>query len=274
MKSLSIRKRIFNLLENSDVKYSASWFVDFLLITLIILNVTAFIMESVPSLRAEYGQFFITFELVSVFIFSVEYILRIWTSVEDVKFNGAFIGRLKAARTPILIIDLLAILPFYLAFLPIDLRFLRILRVLRLFRLFKVLRYVKALNFILGVLEKKKEQLIISMVFALFMLLFVSSLMYYIENKAQPEDFASIPQTMWWGVATLTTVGYGDVTPHTPIGRFLGGIISILGIGIFALPAGILASGCSEAFAKENNKAKVVICPHCEKGFKTTLEDD
>lgn len=273
MASNSLRKRVYNLLQSSHVHYSTSWWVDVSLITLITLNVIAFILESVPSLREAHGEFFIQFELVSVMIFSVEYFLRIWSASEEAGYQGIR-GKIRKATSPMLIIDLLAILPFYLVFLPIDLRFLRMLRLFRLFRLFKVLRYVTALNFILTVLERKKEQLIISMVFALFMLMFVSSIMYYIEYECQPDDFSSIPQTMWWGVATLTTVGYGDVTPHTPLGRFLGGIISILGIGIFALPAGILASGCSEAFEQENKKEKVVICPHCEKGFKTTLDDD
>lgn len=268
------RRYVHQLLEKSEEKYSASWFVDLGIILLISLNVIAFVLESMPSMRESYGDFFIQFELVSVILFSIEYILRLWSAPEDPKFSGALRGRYRKATTPILLIDLIAILPFYLNFLPIDLRFLRILRLFRLFRLFKFLRYATALSFILEVLERKKEQLILSMVFAIFLLLFVSSMMYYIEGDAQPEDFSSIPQTMWWGVATLTTVGYGDVTPSTPMGQLLGGIISILGIGIFALPAGIFASGCSEVLDKKKEATKSVICPHCEEKFKILLNED
>ena len=150
------------------------------------------------------------------------------------------------------LIDLLAILPFYIVALGVDFRFVRIFRLFRIFRILKAARYVKALQIINDVIKAKKEQLTVTMIFCLFLVLIVSSMMYYIENAVQPEAFSSIPQTMWWGVTNLSTVGYGDVYPLTPIGKILGGLISLLAIGIFALPSGILASGFSEEMKKRS----------------------
>lgn len=163
------------------------------------------------------------------------------------------------------IVDFLAILPFFLPVFGLDMRMLRILRLFRLIRLFKIARYVKAIGLIADVFKQKKEELILSLVFTFFLLLLTSSVMYYVENNAQPDSFASIPQTMWWGISTLTTVGYGDVYPVTTLGKFFGGIISVLGIGLFALPTGILASGFASALEKSNvtDKNDGNFCPHC-----------
>lgn len=140
------------------------------------------------------------------------------------------------------------------------------LRIFRIFRLFKIARYVEALSFITRVFKKKKEELVISLIFTLFLLIIAATLMYYVENEAQPENFASIPETMWWGIATLTTVGYGDIYPVTPAGQFLGGVIAIIGIGLFALPTGILASGFSEEIA--STKQQQDCCPTCGRPLK------
>ena len=150
--------------------------------------------------------------------------------------------------TPMAMIDLLAILPFYLAFWVTDLRFIRILRLLRIFRVIKVVRYSKALYTFGVVAKEKKEELVIVAVLGGIAIFMASALMYFVENEAQPNAFASIPHAMWWAVATLTTVGYGDITPITGLGKFLGAIIALVGIGMFALPAGILGSAFVEEF--------------------------
>lgn len=156
----------------------------------------------------------------------------------------------------------MAILPFYLPlFMIYDLRFIRILRLLRLFRFFKLGRYLNASKVIGNVFRSKKEELVLSFVITFFLVIVASSVMYYAEHDAQPEKFSSIPETMWWSVATLTTVGYGDEYPITSLGKFLTACISILGIGMFALPAGILASGFSDEFKKM--KGEKNFCPHC-----------
>ncbi|MDX1685012.1 MAG: ion transporter [Saprospiraceae bacterium] len=256
------RRKVYQALEVSSKKYSFSWYIDLFLLVLISLNVVAILLETVHAIHQPLKDFFYYFDLFSVIIFSIEYALRIWSSVESDKYNTPIRGRINFALTPLAFIDLLAILPFYLAFLPIDLRFLRLLRLLRLLRVLKFVRYVAALQVVLEVLRRKKEQLVVSTIFAVFLLIFISAIMFHIENQAQPDVFSSIPGTMWWGVATLTTVGYGDVYPITPLGKFLGGIVSILGIGLFALPAGILASGFAEAF-KEVEPTETFVCPNC-----------
>lgn len=148
---------------------------------------------------------------------------------------------------------------------------LRGLRIFRIFRLFKIARYLNALTLIRKVFAKKKEELVISPFATIFLLLITSTIMYYIENEVQPENFSSIPETMWWGIATLTTVGYGDVYPFTPLGKFLGGIIAIIGVGLFALPAGILASGFSDELSK--GKSENNYCPKCGNKIKTNGMD-
>lgn len=126
--------------------------------------------------------------------------------------------------------------------------------------MFKIARYLQALNVFRKVLFERREQLVLSILFILFVLVIISSIMYHVEHAAQPEAFSSIPATMWWGVATLTTVGYGDIVPMTPIGKLLGGMFAIVGIGLFALPAGILSSGFYELMHKTRSRKK---CPHC-----------
>jgi voltage-gated potassium channel len=148
-----------------------------------------------------------------------------------------------------------------------DLRFLRILRLTRLFRLFKIARYSKALRVVGTVLKRKKEPLILTLFVSLILLLVASSLMYYIEHDSQPESFPNIFASFWWAVATLTTIGYGDIYPITGWGKFLSGIIALLGIGLIALPTGILGSGFMEVIEKKENK-KHKKCPHCGKALK------
>ena len=256
-----MKKRIYQILTVSKKRGDMSWWFDIFLITLILCNTISIVFESVESIRNEYQVFFENFELISVLIFSLEYVLRVWTANEDKEFKTPITGNVRYALTPLAIIDLLAILPFYLPMIGFDLRFLRIMRLFRLFRIFKIARYLKALKLINEVAKEKREELLISIVFTLFMLLITSTLMYYIENDVQPDKFSSIPETMWWGIATLTTVGYGDVYPITALGKLMGGIIAILGIGLFALPTGILASGFTEQLAK--NKMGSKKCPHC-----------
>lgn len=227
------------------------------------MNIIAIVLESVASIRQDYQQQFYLFELFSVIVFTVEYLLRVWTANVLPRYSSSVTGNIKYALTPLAVIDLLAILPFYLPLIGVDLRLLRMLRMFRVFRLFKIARYLKAIKLMKSVLDKKKEELVISLVFTIFLLLMASTLMYYIEHEAQPENFSSIPETMWWGIATLTTVGYGDIFPVTGLGRFLGGLIALIGIGLFALPTGILAAGFSEEISQsEIEKGNCPTCGH------------
>ncbi len=164
------------------------------------------------------------------------------------------------------LIDLCSFLPALL-FLPFDLRFIRIIRIFRVARLFKIIRYVKAVQIITNVIKSKRAELLVSLVFVLIMVVVVSFMMFYAEHAAQPDKFSSVPETMWWAVAALTTVGYGDIYPITPLGQFLAGVISILGIGLFALPTGIIAAGYLEEISKKKHRNG--ICPTCGQPVET-----
>lgn len=257
-----MKKRIHEILEVALPGDLASRIFDIFIVILIFLNVLAVILETLEKLSSQYSQFFKIFELFSVIVFTLEYVLRIWSCKENLKYKRPISGRLRFIFTPLLLVDLFAILPFYLPmFIPFDLRFIRAVRLIRLFRLFKLGRYSEAIKLFGKVLKAKKEELLIT-AFAIFILLTISSsLLYYVEHNAQPEVFSSIPAAMWWGVATLTTVGYGDIYPITIVGKVLGAIISLLGIGLFAMPAGILSAGFIEEIRKR--KESVIICPHC-----------
>jgi voltage-gated potassium channel len=258
------KARVHDILVETDDNELIDKVIAFSLIALIIANVIAFIVETVDSVYQQYSAFFQVFEIFSLAVFSVEYLLRLWVAPLDPRYAGRFWGRLRYAATPMAVIDLLAIAPAFLPLLfAMDLRIVRMLRIFRLFRLLKMGRYVQSLNTLDDVIRSKKEELLVTTVMILMLLLFAGSLMYLVENEAQPDKFPDIPSALWWGIATLTTVGYGDVFPITPIGKLLGGLIAFLGIGIFALPTGLLASGFAEELQKRRSPAEKQSCPHC-----------
>ena len=238
--------------------------VDIGIMALILLNVLAVILETVDWIAALGGDFFYYFELISVIVFTIEYVGRIWSAVEAGEYEGIISGRLRFASRPLLIIDLLAILPFYLAAagVQVDLRFLRALRLVRLFRVLKLARYSDALTSFSKVFYDKKEKLLLALFMNGLLLVIAASAIFYIEHPHQPEFFSSIPASFYWAVVTLTTVGYGDVTPVTTVGQMLAGAFAMLGIGLFALPASILASGFMEQ-AEEDDEDDWEFCPHC-----------
>ncbi len=253
--SHSAKWRVQEILETAQEDDRASRAFDIFIITLISLNVVAVVLETVAGIRESAGAFFFWFETVSIAVFTFEYVLRIWSCTVVSGHASPLVGRVRYALRPMLLIDLLAIAPAYLTMLPIDLRFLRALRVLRVFRLLKLHRYSVALQTLSRVLVGKKEELVITLFTLLLLLLISSSLMYYAEHDAQPNVFTSIPAAMWWGVATLATVGYGDVYPITPLGKLLAGVVAVLGIGMFALPAGILGGAFVEQLSKRPSKS-------------------
>lgn len=260
---MNLRRRTWEIVEAAKPGDTASRVFDVLILTLIFLNVIAVILGSIQSIEERWSAFLETFETVSVLVFSIEYVSRLWSCTADSRFSGIIRGRLRLAIKAMPIIDLLAILPFYLPFLGIDLMSLRAFRLFRIFRIAKVGRYYSSLNIIRDVFHAKREQLALTLAMMGILLVVSSTLLYYCENEVQPEVFSSIPATMWWAVATLTTVGYGDIYPITLLGRFLASIIAILGIGMFALPTGILGAGFIEAIQKK--KEGTQICPHCGK---------
>ena len=258
-----MKARLYAIMEDpNDTSAASRWFNGGMM-ALISANGAAIVLETVPELYSQYGAFFVRFELFSIAVFTVEYALRLWCVTADARYRRPILGRLRYTVTPMAIIDMIAIAPFFLSlFFPIQLSITRALRFVRLFRLLKLTRYATPLQTLGTVLRERRDQLVICLFIVLVMLLFASSAVYLVENGAQPEIFSSIPAAMWWGVATLTTVGYGDVYPVTTTGRILGGVIAVLGVGMFALPAGILASGFAEELERRR-RPDVRICPHC-----------
>ena len=220
--------------------------VDFFLIGLVLLNVVVVVMESVEHLSIAHGPVFHDFDLISVTIFSGEYLLRLWTAVEmdEPRYHHPVWGRLRWAVSPMAVVDLLSVLPFYLGIVvEIDLRAIRVLRVLRVFKLG---RYSMAMS-VMGAVARQEARSIGAVLFVMAVIIVLtSSLIYLFEHRAQPHIFSDIPTSMWWAVVTLTTLGYGDMVPITLMGRMLGALTAVLGVGMIALPAGVLASGFSE----------------------------
>jgi voltage-gated potassium channel len=250
-----LKEKVYDILIDVEVDKRADRLVALFLMLLIITNGLAVMLETVKALEIRYSHYFYLFELVSVAVFTLEYLLRLWAITLDPVYKDPLTGRLRYALSPMALTDLAAILPFYLPIaLTIDLRLLRLLRLFRIFRLFKMTRYVESMRTFQNVFKAKKSELTLTLVLIFLLLIFASSAMYAVENEAQPDKFSSIPETLWWGVITLTTIGYGDIYPVTPLGKIIGGIIAFLGIGLFALPAGILASGFSEELQKRRDK--------------------
>lgn len=251
----TLRKFVYNNLHNDDYETQFSRALNYLLILLILGNACAVLLESVNDIYLSYKIFFDTFENISIVIFSAEYLLRIWSIAEKDPFHSAWRNRLTWLKSGGAIIDLLAILPAYLNFfVHFDLRFLRILRLLRLL---KLTRYFVSLQILLRVIEREKGSFQ-AVIFILFIMIIMAAAgVYLVESHAQPEAFSSIPASMWWAVVTLTTVGYGDVTPITPLGRILGAMITILGVGLAALPAGILANGLAHELEQRKQQLEL-----------------
>jgi voltage-gated potassium channel len=260
-----LKRRVYEIVEcpvrEGDGRTAFDYF-DFFIVALIVANVVAVMVETVEELAGPYDRALRVFEVFSVVVFTAEYLLRLWACTCDPRYAGAVRGRLRFALSPMALIDLVAILPFYLEFAAFDLRFVRSLRLFRLFRVFKLARYSASMRTLARVIKSKKEELLVTLFVVVVMLVFASSAMFYAEHEAQPDKFPSIPASLWWGVATLTTVGYGDVFPVTPLGKLMGGVIAVLGVGIFALPTGILASGFAEELQRRRRR-EPTICPHC-----------
>ena len=253
-----VKARVHQILDRPQDGDTAGKVANGLLLTLIAVNVIVAILGTVQGFNDRFGDRLYYFDRVSIGVFSVEYLLRVWSCTADDKYSRPLLGRLRYMLSPAALVDLFAVAPFYLG---LDLRYLR---VFRLFFLFKLGRYAMRLRLIRNVFVAKKEELVISTSIAVVALVFCSAAMYYVEKNHQPEAFSSLPSSMWWAVETLTTVGYGDIVPVTAAGKVLGAMIALIGIALFALPAGILSGGFSEELARQKEKPK---CPHCGKSL-------
>lgn len=255
MTDMPLRRRIYLLLDKGLGGSGPGALVHGVVVGLILANVVAVILESVPSIGEAYETPFRWLEYVSVAVFTLEYGARLWASVEHPPLAGLkpWRARLRTALTPGMVIDLLAVLPFYAGlFLDIDLRFVVILR---LFRFFKLARYSPGFSSLVEAIWSERRALGASLIIFMGALVMVAAAMHLAEQHAQPDKFATIPDAMWWAVITLTTVGYGDVHPVTGLGKLLAGIAAILGIVMLALPVGIIAT----AFAQQIQRRDFIV---------------
>lgn len=224
-----------------------------ILLVAILAGVAVAILDTEPELpEALHGGLRVAEVLVAA-IFSVEYVLRVWSAGEDPKYAG-FAGRLRYVVRPFMVIDLLALLPFLVGALGGESLVLRSLRVLRLLTLSKLVRYSEAMRIVVASVAERRYELAFAVLLAFLMILVSSTALYLIEGAAQPKAFGSITRAMWWSVVTLTTVGYGDVFPVTPLGKMFAGMTAIAGIGMIAMPTGILAASFSDGFARARER--------------------
>ncbi len=262
--------RAWQILEPGQPGDRVSRFFDGAMLVLILLNVLAVIFGTVHWVEEMFGPELMLFEWFSVAIFTVEYIVRIWSCTAHPQYAGPIRGRLRWVISPMALVDLIAVAPFYLPIVGLDFRAVRSLRLLRIFRLLKLGRYVSAMQLFADVARSRREEMVLTSIVVILLLVLTSSLMYFAEHHAQPEAFQDIPTAMWWSIATLTTVGYGDIYPITPIGKVLGAFSAVLGIGLFALPTAILGTGFLEEIQKRKNaeaetetQKEGPTCPHC-----------
>lgn len=256
MGAKTLRHSLHLILHNPTGKHPFTVWINRLLALVIIANVLAVALETVPSLYKGNEKQFNTFEAVSTFIFLVEYLARLWCSVEQQTYRHPFLGRLRWSLRPVAILDAIVIATF---FAPIDLRFLRLARVLRLLRVLNLNRIATTYEQLKASIAKRIDLLLVSSVLMVIALFSSAALVYIFEHEAQPNTFTSIPATIWWSVMTLTTVGYGDMVPITTGGKICAALTAVFGIGIFALPAAILTSAVIEADGRSG------VCPHCGK---------
>lgn len=232
-----------------------------LIVSLICLNVLCIVIGTFDNAPVLLHKIISALELISIVIFTIEYALRIWVST----------SRIKHLLSASAIIDLLAILPFYIPFIiPVDLRVLRLFRLFRLVRILKINRYSDALSSVLDVIKRKRHQLVSSIAIVLLLMLTSSIVIYGVEHEAQPEVFKNALSGMWWSIATLTTVGYGDIYPVTALGKLFSAVIALLGIGLVAVPTGIISSGFVERIENnsKNGEPETKHCPHCGNRLK------
>ena len=247
-----LRHRLYSLLEAGGSTPTAAAFDQFM-VGLISLNVFAVVLESVPSIERQFGTEFFAFEVVSIAIFTIEYLARLWVAIEIpiVRQRGPIVGRLMFASRFSMLVDLFAFAPFYIAALIVGGIDLRVLRVFRLLRFMKLVRYSPAMLTLRRALYEERRALVGAFILMIGTAVFSGAIMHAIE----PSNFQSIPEGMWWALATLTTIGYGDAVPHTPAGKIFGAMIMVLGLGLFALPIGIVAT----AFVNEIHRRDFVV---------------
>src|SRR5499425_2288717 len=254
-RTASLRRRLYEILEHGTIGDRTGLIVGRLIVLLVVTNLIAMTLDSVPKLEAQYGSLFLAIEVLSLIAFTIEYALRVWVAAEHAPYRHSSErkARWKFVTSPLGVIDLLAVLPFWFALvLPAD---LRVLLVFRMVRFLKLARYSPAMRSLLDALYNERRALFGCFVILLGATLVAASIMHVIERHAQPDKFGTIPDAMWWAIVTLGTIGYGDVVPVTAFGRVVASITIFIGLIMVALPIGIVAT----AFAEEIHRRDFVV---------------
>ncbi|MBN8994696.1 MAG: ion transporter [Rhizobiales bacterium] len=270
---VSLRRRIYEIVERVEGDGILPRLFTVGLVTLILVNVAAAVLDSMPE-AARYRAVFRAIENFSLVAFAIEYVVRLWVSVEHPRGRGvaAWRARLAYALTPGALIDLVALLPFVLQqFADVN---LRVLLLVRLLRLFKLARYSTGFQALFEALRRERHALLACLLILISVVLVFAALMYTVERDAQPAVFGSIPQAMWWAMETVTTVGYGDVIPQTPLGRVIGGLTMIAGIVMLALPVAIIATSFAEVIRQRGFVVTYVMLLRIPLFQKLEREDD
>jgi voltage-gated potassium channel Kch len=250
------RATVFALMEPTSRSGQLHRYLDNFIIFWILVSIASTVLESVASISAVMGRELAVLDAIAFTIFFVEYGARWYAAAENPAYQGHRLPRWSHVRSPQAIIDLLAILPFLLErFLPwpMDLRFLRVFRLLRLL---KLTRYASGTGTLIKVVRREGPVILAAVFVMLLLVVLTASMGYLFEHEAQPDKFENIPQTIYWAVITLSSVGYGDISPVTPMGRALTVVLSLLGIGIFAIPAGLLASAFTDQLRMDREQLK------------------
>ena len=252
----TFRQRIHALVFPSPYGGALHDLFDTFIAVWVLLSVTSVILESVDSIHYILNLQFVVLDSIAVAIFTLEYCMRIYSCVEDPKYQGAIAGRFNQAKSPSTFIDLLAIVPFYLEVFLHHVLDLRFLRIFRLARLLKLTRNSDATTVLFRVIAREWPVMSAASFIMGLLLILTASMGYLLEHEAQPEKFENIPQSIYWAVITLASVGYGDISPVTPWGRAMTSVLALLGIGIFAIPAALLASAFSDELIKDREGLK------------------
>jgi voltage-gated potassium channel len=278
----SIKPRVYEILESRILEHPTGRLIAALLSILIFLNVIAAVLETDAAIFHSFGAALDVFAVFSVLVFTIEYIVRVWCCTENPEFRDPVRGRLKYMRTPMAIIDLLVILPLLLSpFLIAYPGVFSLIRFSRIFWILKIGHYSRSLKTLGRVLSAKRGEMFIAFFIMLVLLILGSALIFFAEHDAQPAKFSSVLASMWWGIETMATIGYGDMVPVTPFGKIIAGIVALLGVGLFALPAGFLASGFIEEVNRKKEErlgihrekiAGSAICPHCGRNLREDEE--
>jgi voltage-gated potassium channel len=250
----TLRERIYIALEPRARSVPGLSLTNKLICALIVCSAVAAILETEVIVLALTGRLFLYLEWIFTSVFLVEYLARLWVARENPKYSDGAAGLFRYARTPAAVMDLLAIAPILLTFGGNEAFMLRLFRLLRVLRLARLGRFSEAMNYIVLAVRSRRHELILSFCAALVLLIVSATVLYVVEGGNQPDAFGSIPRAMWWAVATLTTVGYGDVYPITILGKVFASVSAIAGIALIAMPTGILAAAFSDALQTQRVK--------------------